>query len=69
MSQENVEIIRDGVASLNVWNTSEAGDVQELLCRLLHQDVEWHDQSEPPGASGFASRAIPQLGAIRVPTD
>ncbi len=51
MSRENVEIIRVGLAGLNAWNISGAGDIHELLCRLLHHDVEWHDQSELPGAS------------------
>ena len=51
MSQENVETIRDGLAELNAWNISGAGGIHELLSRLLHQDVEWHDQSELPGAS------------------
>jgi ketosteroid isomerase-like protein len=51
MSQENVEIIRDGLSALNAWSASGGGDLHELLCELLHQDVEWHDQSELPGAS------------------
>jgi ketosteroid isomerase-like protein len=51
MSQENVKIIRDGLTGLNAWSASAGGDVHELLCKLLHQDVEWHDQSELPGAS------------------
>jgi ketosteroid isomerase-like protein len=51
MSQENVEILRDGLTDLNAWNTSGAGDLRELLCKFLHQDVEWHDQRELPGAS------------------
>jgi ketosteroid isomerase-like protein len=51
MSQENVEIVHDGLTLLNAWNISGDGDIHELLCKLLHQDVEWHDQSELPGAS------------------
>ena len=51
MSQENVETIRDGVSGLNAWNVSGAGDIHELLSGLLHEDVEWHDQTELPGAS------------------
>jgi ketosteroid isomerase-like protein len=51
MSQKNVEIIRDGLSDLNAWNIAGAGDIHGLLSRLLHQDVEWHDQSELPGAS------------------
>jgi ketosteroid isomerase-like protein len=51
MSQENVELIRDGLTGLNAWHISGAGDIHELLCKLVHQDVEWHDQSELPGAS------------------
>ena len=51
MSQENVELIRDGLTGLNAWNISGAGEIHELLCKILHRDVEWHDQSELPGAA------------------
>lgn len=51
MSQENDEVIRNGVTGLNAWHVSGAGDIHELLSTLLHQDVEWHDQTELPGAS------------------
>lgn len=46
-----MEIVRGALAEMNAWNTSAGGDVHELLCRVLHEDVEWHDQRELPGAS------------------
>jgi ketosteroid isomerase-like protein len=46
-----MKLVREGLTDINAWSTSGSGDLHDVLCKLLHQDVEWHDQSELPGAS------------------
>jgi ketosteroid isomerase-like protein len=50
MSQENVEIVRRAHEAFNRAGLGSE-DTYRIAAKLLHPEVEWHDQRELPGAT------------------